>query len=211
MGTSQLFTYLAALSLAGAMGASTVDFQDVSSGNCAFHGSTLTSQGFSFAGNPVDANLFVCNAGVLQHNTSAALINANSQSILTMTQVGGGAFSLESFFAGGRTAERNPDGPVSFYTPANGLEVLGNLAGGGTVSFTVALDDVAPYEWKQFVLPGTFINLSSVVFTALGQGSTPEFLIDDISVNSVPEPATVGLLMIGALGVTYGRRRNRLD
>ncbi len=58
------------------------------------------------------------------------------------------------------------------------------------------LDSSAPHNWEQFVLPGTFINLSSVVFTALSAlgGGTPEFLIDDIVVDSIPEPASLILL-----------------
>jgi hypothetical protein len=198
--------------------ATTVDFQDVASASCFFHGGgTLTSQGFDFNGNPADPNMFVCNAGVIQHNTSGALINANDRSILTMAESGGATFSLDSFFAGGRTAEFNADGPVSLYTVATEIGIVGNLFGGGSVSHTVVLDSSVPYDWEQFFLPGTFTNLTSVVFTALSSGESlgaliagrkPEFLIDDIVVNAnrVPVPATLALFGIGLLGMGVRRR-----
>ena len=54
--------------------------------------------------------------------------------------------------------------------------------GGGTVFTSITLDSQAPYDWTQFFLPSSFTNLSSVVFTAQGNGETPEFVIDDIVV-----------------------------
>ena len=187
--------------------ATVVDFQDVPSGTCAFNTTgTLTSQGFDFTGNPIDSALFVCDPGANQHNTTAALINANSQSILTMSQNGGGVFSLESFFAGGRTEDFAPDLAVTMYSVATGIDILGNLFGGGTVSYSVVLDSIAPYDWSQYFLPASFNNLTSVVFTAQGSGPTPEFLIDDINV-SVPEPASIALLGIGLVGVGFSRRK----
>ena len=89
----------------------------------------------------------------------------------------------------------------------------GNLAAGGSVVTTFKLDTVAPYDWQQFLLPAEFAGLSSVVFTALGKGN-PEFLIDDIAVNTrvaaaVPEPGSCALLGVAALVAGSVRRARR--
>lgn len=205
MNMTTVVTTLAGVWLAGVVGtaqAAVIDFQDVPSGDCYVAGTAVQSRGFSFTGNPQDPAvspfLYVCNPGVVQNNTSPALLNAIGRSILTMAENGGAAFSLQSFFAGGRTADFAPSKPVTLYSVASSIDILGNLAGGGTVFTSVLLDTQAPYDWSQFLLPASFTNLSSVVFTAQGNGSTPEFLIDDIVVNephqSVPEPASLALL-----------------
>ena len=65
-----------------------------------------------------------------------------------------------------------------------------------------------PHDWTQFFLPSSFTNLSSVVFTAQGNGETPEFVIDDIrnvappvhSRAGIPRLASAPLAGIGLLG-----------
>ena len=191
----------------------TIDFQDVPTGECAYLGTSTVSRGFRLAG--IGDGIFACNAGVLQHNTTTAIINANARSVVTMSRVGGGSFTLNSFFAGGRTAELTPDDAVSMYTAATGIDIVGTLFGGGTVSAAIFLDALAPYAWSQYFLPGSFTGLQSVRFSAVGDGSTPEFLIDDIVVDAVtvtPEPGSFVLLATGLIGVlTLVRRRSPVD
>ncbi|WP_367066529.1 PEP-CTERM sorting domain-containing protein [Oryzisolibacter sp. LB2S] len=203
------------LSVAGMAQAAVIDFEDVplGGGDCNYVGLSLDSRGFTFTGNPADPVatpfLYVCNPGILQSNTSAALINTDERSILTMTKSDGSSFSLSSFYAGGRTENYEPSLPVIDYSVAFGIDIVGHLVGGGTVFTSVVLDSEAPYDWSLFVLPASFTDLVSVVFTAQGDGDIPEFLIDDIVVDMarpVPEPASLALLGTALFGLVLAKR-----
>ncbi len=152
----------------------TIDFNELPAGTCAYYGAgPVTSGGFSFVGNPADPSMFGCPAGLVANNTSNALINANRLSIITMTKVGGGTFSLTSFFAGTRFT-------IQGYGVATGIEVLGTYSGGGTVSTSFTFNGES---FQQFQLPGTFNDLVSVKFTSQPNTGTAEFVIDDIVVD----------------------------
>jgi hypothetical protein len=93
---------------------------------------------------------------------------------------------------------------------ANRLDVLGNLQGGGTVSAGFDLGG----GWQTFVLPGTFVNLSSVVLSGsiVGGSSDASLSFDNIVVNgsstsAVPEPSTLALLGVGMCGLLVRYRR----
>ena len=88
-------TLFAAATLLGASSswATTLNFSDLTSGSCNFVGSPVTSQGFTFL-DISGGGLFLCNPGVLQNNTTPAMIAANSKSILSVAPQGGGTFSL---------------------------------------------------------------------------------------------------------------------
>jgi hypothetical protein len=193
-----------------ASASTTIDFQDVAGGSCAWSGSTVSSRGFTFGGNPADPHLFVCNPGVVAQNTTQGLINANLTSILTFAPTGGGTFSLNSFFAGARTKDWNTNQESTIYGTATGLDIVGQLSSGGTVSAQIAFDGLA---FEQFFLPSSFTNLTSVTMTALGapRRNGPEFLIDDIVVNgtfnaAVPEPSTWAMMVVG-FGLLGGAMR----
>lgn len=147
---------------------------------------SVTSNGFVFTGNPAlgSEGLYLCPPGINQHNTSLALINANDRSIITFARQNGQPFGLISFYAGGRTRDFLPDLSVrSPYSVCTRIAIVGTLAAGGTVSTTVAVDGVAPYDWVKHIMPTSFVGLSSVTLTAQSvTGTSPEFLIDDIEV-----------------------------
>jgi hypothetical protein len=195
--------------------ATVIDFQDISPAStihCDFVGFSVNSQGFHFTGNPAvnRGNLYTCGPNVLQHNTTPALLNANFASIITMTEKNGNIFSLQSFFAGGRTKANAPNSAVTTpYTVAKSINILGNFTGGGTVLFSVTLDSIAPYAWTQYVLPTSFTNLLSVTLTAQG-GLYPEFLIDDIVVN-IPEPNFMELIAFGLTSLIVMRKHRFIN
>ena len=89
---------------------------------------------------------------------------------ITMDRVNGGTFSLQSLDAAEFYAPARLDHP-----DANFVVLTGYQAGGGVVTTQLALDGIRDgiggvNDFQHFVLPATFINLTSVVFTGLVTG-----------------------------------------
>ncbi len=89
---------------------------------------------------------------------------------ITMERVGGGTFSLVSLDAAEFYAV-----PVNDRPDAQTLTITGFQQGGGTVSHTVTIDGLRDGpggldDFEHFVLPSTFVDLTSVVFTGLRAG-----------------------------------------
>jgi hypothetical protein len=209
-----LVVLVSGMSVASAQ-ASTIDFNELASGGCLGAASTsITSDGFQFTGSgPVDAMTLCDDSSGYASNGSNFLSEIWNFSII-MTAVDASTFSLDSL-----DATRLHQGYV--FDPTE-LRITGTLSGGGTVSATFALDDVADgvggaADFESFILPSTFVDLTSVRFVGFnttagsGFGQSAYSALDNIVVNEapVPEPGTLPLLGVGLAGMGARRWRQR--
>lgn len=156
---------------------------------------------FSAAGWGIITNGFSLPLAV-QNGTTRLVARGNSSGSnaqVTMSPVGGGVFSLTGFDAA--TLQTNLGN--------GGIQITGNLFGGGTVSTTITTSTT----FASFVLPSNFMNLTSVVFqdTFSGpSGTVPGLALDNLNVNASATPdggATVAMLGLAVLGLAALRRR----
>lgn len=179
-----------------------LDFSEQSYGNCAYVGTSMTSQGVSFTKTGSTSGFYACNNPYLisGNGSTKAMIDANARSQFDMALAGGGAFDLLSFDAGARN-----DG----WGAASGIRLTGLLAGGGTVT----TDLVFGSAWSTYTLTG-FSNLLKVSWLALGSSSQSQFVFDNVRLDNapvagVPEPASLALVLGAGIAAVGARRRVR--
>jgi hypothetical protein len=174
--------------LAPLASASVIDFEDIS--GFVYPGYTFLAngyQGFNWDGGDGSQSWVASPAT----NTWFPGAEAHSGSVFAWSNGGtelslsGSTFTLNNFWA------------RSGWAPSQALTVTGYLAGNQVATASFTLDQ----SYQQIVL--NFSGVDSVRIT-----STSNTLIDDISVNAVPEPETYAMLLAG-LGVIGLLRRKR--
>ncbi|MFO0843547.1 MAG: PEP-CTERM sorting domain-containing protein [Gemmataceae bacterium] len=166
--------------------------------------------GFTFSFNAsgwgIFADSFVGGGAPYTHNGTTRLVasgdRSNSKAFVDISATDGSLFTFNGF-----------DAATMFPGFTGGIDVIGQVSGGGTVMASFSLTD----QFATFVLPSTFINLTSVRVIDQFSGAfrqEPGFSLDNLVVNesvtAVPEPTSLALLGLGALGtVGYGWRRRK--
>jgi hypothetical protein len=212
---------LLVLVLAGSIGnaqATTITFEDhaVPPGTASPLLGDTASGGFLFdmASN---AYQFANNSAKVDNGSTYIVVQGDLRgdpiSQTTFSRIGGTPFALTSL----DFAEWQSDIPGSHAYPQQ-ITVTGNRLGGGTVSAILLPDGIfdgpgglTDFQTRSFDPQWT--NLTSVVLLGTGAttGTLNYFAIDNIVIAdaSVPEPASLSLLGVGAACMLRRRRHNR--
>jgi hypothetical protein len=203
---------VAALLHGGAAYAVLIDFEDVVIAGTNPIVISTNSRGFNFASGHHHEINNPAFSGVASNGTQYILEEgASLGQPITMTQIGGGTFSLTSFDGAEVWVVNNASFPN-----ATVLNVLGNVSGGGVVNTSFNLDGIidgagGAADFQTFFLPGTFTNLVSVVFSGsiVGGSTNAGISIDNLNSDgqTVPEPASLALLLGALAAASWSRRR----
>ena len=196
------------LVLAGSIGsaqAAVITFEDVALDPPGTFGGDRISGGFFFDSLIDHSHIDDGTDWGANNGTTIMVIDAfGGPNRVTFSPLGGGPFAL----TGIDLSRANTFSTTS----ATSVEFTGHLAGGGTVSTTFALP--AGFSFTTFTFDASWTNLLSVVMNGVGStccGPTPGnyFGIDNIVVETVPEPGVLTLFGLGSAYLIARRRRIR--
>jgi hypothetical protein len=206
-----LFMTLLSLGVGIASGA-VINFDSVVNGTQnQQYGPSLTTQGYTFTSEHFHINDAPgsCSFGGCTTLNGTQYVNVDGPQLGTavvMTREGGGTFDVLSLQASKLFVDGTAAALANFVN-ADSILLIGALSGGGTVSVSVPLPALPSYN--SFTLPGTFVSLVSLTISGSVAGLTEDasWAIDNITVNDVPEPASV-LLTAAGLAALLGLRKN---
>ncbi len=198
----------------GAAAGAVIDFNSVvNAGPNADRTTPLTTQGYIFTSAHFHVNdtPAACAFGGCTTLNGTQYLNIDGPQLglaVVMTRVGGGTFDV----IGLQASRLFMDGVASAlanFANAEQLLLTGAVNGGGTVSAAFSLPALPGFG--TFTLPSTFANLNSLTISGTVPGLTDDasWAVDNITVNDIPEPATVLLTAAGMALLLRLRGRNR--
>jgi hypothetical protein len=189
--------------------AGTVTFDDVNAGDNDIQ-THVVSDGYNFDSDHfhIINNPGLCSfGGCVSDGTQYLAEDAPGLAFpVTMTQVGGGSFSLVSF-DGDKMWLNDEEALAGGFGNAQFIHVVGNFAAGGQITEDFFLDGSANFQHFDFAQGWT--GLESVIWSGSRIETDGDFsmAVDNISTSNVPEPGSLLLLGSGLVGLTGLLRR----
>jgi len=149
-------------------------------------------------------NGYISDSGNIIEPGDLKFLGMGASTTITITMVGGGAFSLLGVDVGGSYAGWD-------HLWANMVSITSSAGSW----FADLSDNLDGYHFQDLSGEGAFMNVTSITFTGLGGGM--EFTLDNLNLVAsvvagapsagVPEPGTLGVLAACLIGLGLMRRR----